>query len=70
MIRIDRSSRSVVALCSCGAREVFTNNPAAADRWAIDHVYAAHPRTSDDLANADRDRAIAASAVRRRRGLE
>ena len=70
MIRIDRSSRSVVALCACGAREVFTNNPAAADRWAIDHVYAAHPKVDDQVANDLRDRAIAASATRRRRGFE
>jgi hypothetical protein len=66
MIRIDRGGRSVVVVCTCGARDVFAS-PAAADRWAIDHVYAAHPRTGDQDTDAARDRAVSASSARRRR---
>jgi hypothetical protein len=68
MIRIDRAHRSIVVVCACGARDVFLT-ATAADRWALEHVYRAHPRTDDAGENADRDRAIQASSVRRRRGL-
>lgn len=69
MIRIDRAHRSIVVVCACGARDVFLT-AAAADRWALEHVYRAHPKTGDDDVDADRNRAIQASSVRRRRGLD
>jgi hypothetical protein len=69
MIHIDRAHRSLVVVCACGARDVFLT-AAAADRWALEHVYRAHPKTDDQVANAERNRAIQASSVRRRRGLD
>lgn len=69
MIQIDRGARSTVVVCGCGARDVFASM-AAADRWALEHVYRAHPKSDDVAANADRNRAIQASSVRRRRGLD
>lgn len=69
MIHIDRAHRSIVVVCTCGARDVFVTLPAA-DRWALEHVYRSHPKTSDTDANADRNRAIQASSVRRRRGMD
>lgn len=65
MIWFDRTQRSVVAGCTpCGRREVFTSQ-AAADAWALDHVYRAHP--NPDLERLERQRAITASRVRRHR---
>lgn len=61
MIRFDRTQRSVVACCSCGARDVFTNQ-AAADAWAMNHIYTAHP--APDAAHMA---AITAGRVRRHR---
>lgn len=69
MIRIDRAHRSIVVVCACGARDVFLTMTAA-DRWALEHVYRAHPKTGDDADDGDRNRAIQASSVRRRRGMD
>lgn len=67
MIRFDRATRSVVVMCtSCGARDVFLRM-SNADQWAIDHVYRAHSKADDD--SGDRERAIQASSLRRRRGI-
>lgn len=61
MIRFDRTQRSIVAVCGCGARDVFTNQ-AAADAWALAHIYTAHPEPT-----AEHMRAITAGRVRRHR---
>lgn len=62
MMWFDRTQRSVVAGCrQCGSREVFTGQ-AAADAWAMDHVYRAHPAPT-----LEHERAITASRVRRHR---
>ncbi len=62
MIWFDRTQRSVVAGCTpCGRREVFSTM-AAAERWAMDHVYRAHPAPTPE-----HERAITANRVRRHR---
>lgn len=62
MIWFDRTQRSVVVGCyQCGRREVFASM-AAADAWATDHVYRAHPGPSPE-----HERAITASRKRRQR---
>lgn len=62
MISFDRTQRSVVACCvQCGRREIFTHQ-AAADAWAMDHIYRAHPGPS-----VEHERAITASRQRRHR---
>jgi hypothetical protein len=33
----DRSERTIVAVCACGAREIFLK-PADADTWAVAHL--------------------------------
>lgn len=65
MIRFDRTQRSVVALCACGAREVCYDQ-AEADRWVAAHIERAHPVPLELLA-MERRRAITASRVRRHR---
>lgn len=61
MIRFDRTQRSIVAVCGCGARGVFLDQ-AEADRWALAHVYKAHPEPSHEHMKA-----ITAGRVRRHR---
>lgn len=62
MIRFDRTSRSVVAVCTvCGARDVFTAQ-GPADAWALDHLGRIHP----DRTPA-RDRSLSAARSRRHR---
>lgn len=62
MIWFDRTQRSIVAGCAqCGAREVCLDQPQA-DRWALDHVYRAHPAPSHEHMQA-----ITAGRVRRYR---
>lgn len=61
MIRFDRTSRSVVACCSCGARDVFTSQ-SVADGWAVAHVMTAHPDPDEAV---DRARTLTAAASRR-----
>lgn len=61
MIAFDRSPRSVVAVCSCGARDVFTSQ-SVADGWAVAHVLTAHADAGDQ---ADRTRALTAASSRR-----
>lgn len=62
MIWFDRTQRSVVVGCvQCGAREVFSSQ-AIADRWAMDHVYRAHPGPTPE-----QQRAITANRKRRQR---
>lgn len=41
-IQFDTSDRSVVAVCTCGAREVFWDSAPAYD-WAQAHLRIAHP---------------------------
>lgn len=41
-IVFDNSERSVVAVCTCGAREVATRSEVAY-AWATDHMQTAHP---------------------------
>lgn len=54
MIEYDRTTRSVVAVCSrCGAREVTTTQ-AAADTWTVEHLLVAHPAVDDDHRRAIR----------------
>lgn len=60
MIHFDRTPRSVVAVCSCGARDVFTCT-AAAESWARIHIERAHPDPS-----RDRERQLTAERERRR----
>lgn len=58
-IELDRSSRSVVAICgACGAREVTTTETAA-DRWTLDHA-----NVCAVLTEADHRRVIQASQKR------
>lgn len=46
MIKFDRTQRSVVAICTpCGTRRLF-NDQTEADKWALSHVYVAHPEPS------------------------
>lgn len=45
-VTIDTSERSVVAVCTCGAREVATAAAVAYD-WATLHVRIAHPDPVD-----------------------
>lgn len=59
MFRFDRTQRSVVVICACGARRVF-NDQTEADRWSLDHVYVAHPEPSHEHMAA-----ITANRVRR-----
>lgn len=66
MIRLDRGDRSIVGVCVCGARDVFLT-ARAADAWALEHVYRAHPKGAGDVSDADRNRAITASRKRRER---
>lgn len=61
MIRFDRTQRSIVAICACGRRELFTNQ-ASADRWAAEHVNTAHADRT-----LEHDRAVTASRQRRHR---
>jgi hypothetical protein len=62
MIWFDRTQKSVVAGCTpCGRREVFTSQRAA-DAWALDHVYRAHPEPSHEHMKT-----ITASRVRKHR---
>lgn len=60
MIRFDRTTRSVVAVCSCGARDVFTA-PGPAESWAQIHMERAHPDPS-----RERQRQLTAERERRR----
>ena len=58
MISIDRSHESLLAVCSCGAREfVGRAHAAALDAWIV-----AHARGHE--AERSRDRAIAAAMKR------
>lgn len=41
-VEFDTSERSVVAVCTCGAREVATSSSVAYD-WATAHMRIAHP---------------------------
>lgn len=41
-VAFDTSDRSVVAVCTCGARDVFASSSAAYD-WAQAHMRVAHP---------------------------
>lgn len=41
-VRFDVSDRSVVAVCTCGARDVFWDTAPAYD-WAQAHMRIAHP---------------------------
>lgn len=65
MIRFDRTQRSVVAVCVCGARSVCFDQ-AEADRWVALHVERAHP-VPVELLEMERRRAITAARVRRHR---
>lgn len=54
MIDYDRTTRSVVAVCSrCGVRDVFTSQ-AAADVWTVDHLLTVHPTVDDEHRRAIR----------------
>lgn len=48
-IRFDRSDSSVLALCTCGWRDIATTQ-AAADLAAMDHLDRAHPVPTELLA--------------------
>lgn len=62
MIAYDRTTRSVVAICTaCGARDVF-NDQREADAWAVRHVDRAHPAPTRQHVNA-----LSAAATRARR---
>lgn len=62
MIWFDRTQRSVVVGCyQCGRREVFASR-GAADAWATDHVYRAHPEPTHE-----HHQAITAGRVRNHR---
>jgi len=62
MIELDRSGRSIVAVCRCGARDVFATD-AAADRWVATHLATAHPMPDSAAA-----RVVASLHQRQRRG--
>ena len=63
MFRFDRTSRSIVVICTqCGTRDIATTQ-SAADRWALDHVNRAHPGPSW----AEERRITANAAARQRR---
>lgn len=55
----DRTQRSILAVCACGAREIHPTQ-ADADAWAV-----AHLATCQDV--AERARALTASRVRHSR---
>lgn len=61
MIEQDKTQRSVVVTCQCGARELL-GTPAAADAWSV-----AHLRRHVELDREVRARALAAAAARQRR---
>lgn len=61
MIRFERTQRTVLGMCVCGARDIFTHQ-AAADAWALEHIYRAHPEPSHE-----HHQAITAGRVRRHR---
>jgi hypothetical protein len=59
MITFDRTGRSVVAVCSCGARDVFTAT-GPAESWARHHMALAHPDPAKE-----RERQLTADRARR-----
>lgn len=61
MIRFDRTSTTVLALCACGWRQL-TASQHAADQVALEHVHRGHPAP-----DVERARFIAAAAKRRQR---
>lgn len=62
MIRRDRASSSILAVCRCGARELFGLESQAA-AWEADHLERHRELEERDA----RRRAVAAAAARRRR---